>query len=174
MPLWLIFADIDHLIDNPSARSTYLRVSPGKNLPTEEFGATPVPEAEDSASETKEQPRGFLQAARRLLSEEELSTPAARRFLISEIERLDTLCGDQQRFVQSYHDQRVTIATLTESSRTSRWGEILSFVCLSVGSAGLGAAPSYLSLPGATSIGLVFMGLSAILVIVGVASRIWK
>jgi hypothetical protein len=149
-------------------------VSPGKDLATEEIGATPVVAAEGSAVDTKEPPRGFLQAARRGLSEEELSTPAARRFLISEIERLDALCIEQQDYAKQYHDQRVIIATLTEITKSSRWTEILSFVCLTVGSAGLGAAPSYLSIPGATPIGLVFMGLSAILVIVGVASRIWK
>jgi hypothetical protein len=141
---------------------------------TEETGATPVAPEEIAAGERKEPARGFLQAARRGLSEEELSTPAARRFLIAELERLDELCVSNQSYVEKYHDQRVTIATLTEAGKTSRWNEILSFLCLSIGSAGLGAAPSYLGVPGAERYGLVFLGLSILLIIGGVASRVWK
>jgi hypothetical protein len=141
---------------------------------TEETGATPLASAEIAAGATKEPARGFLQAARRGLSENELSTPAARRFLIAEIERMDLLCVENQSIVAKYHDQRVLIATLTEAAKASRWNEILSFLCLSVGSAGLGAAPSYLVVKGAESFGLVFLGLSVVLVLGGCASRMWK
>jgi hypothetical protein len=141
---------------------------------TEETGATPIALAELAASEAKEAPRAFLKAARRGLSEEELSSPAARRFLIAELERMDELCNTNQKYLEQYHDQRVVIATLTEASKVSRWNEILSFVCLSIGSAGIGAASSYLGLAGAEKYGLVIFGLSAVLVGVGVASRIWK
>jgi len=146
-----------------------------KNLSaTEEAGAIPIAPAEIAATETKEATRGFLQAARRGLSEEELSTPAARRFLIAELERMDEQCVSTQIYVERYHEQRVDLAKLTANTQTSKWNEILSFVCLSVGSAGLGAAPSYLSVPGAERFGLVFLGLSVVLVIAGVASRVWK
>src|SRR6266446_888632 len=111
---------------------------------------------------------------KRTLSEEELSTPAARRFLIFEIERLDQLCAESQTFVQNYHDQRVTIATLTESAKTSRWNEILSSLCMGIGCAGLGAAPAFITIPGASTLGWIITGLSAILVIGGIAPKVWK
>jgi len=162
-------------IDRPGATIYEFPVSqPQSASATEEAGATPVAAAEVAASETKEPARGFLQAARRRLSEEELSTPAARRFLIAELERLDLYCSESQQFVAKYHDQRVTIATLTEASKRNAWNEILSFMCLSVGSAGLGAAPSYLGIPGAQTYGLVFLALSAVLLVGGIASRVWR
>lgn len=147
----------------------------GKNLSvTEETGATPIAPEEIGAAETKEAPRGFLKAARRTLSEEELSTPAARRFLISEIERLDQICADNQGFVTKYHDQRVIIATLTETGKKSRRNEILSLLCFSIGCAGIGAAPAYLVIPNAQHFGWVVFGLSAILVIGGLVLKEWK
>jgi hypothetical protein len=160
------------LLEQPSTNSAV--AGQIKSSITEEAGATPIAPAEIASAETKEPARSFLQAARRGLSEEELSTPAARRFLIAELERLDVLCTSSQEFVEKYHNQRVTIATLTEQANTSKWNEILSFVCLSVGAAGLGAAPSYLSVKGAEIFGFVFLALSVILVIAGVASRVWK
>jgi hypothetical protein len=161
-------------VDPPEA--TIYQFPVAANLPsvTEEAGATPLAPAEIAAGETKEPTRSFLQAARRGLSEEELSTPAARRFLIAELERMDELCTTNQSYIDKYHDQRVIIAGLTESAKTSKWNEILSFLCLSIGSAGLGASPSYLSIPGAEKFGIVFLALSALLLIGGIASRVWK
>jgi hypothetical protein len=141
---------------------------------TEEAGSTPTPTGEGKPPEAKEPARGFLQLRRRALSEDELSTPAARRFLIFEIERLDQQCQEIQEFVQKYHDQRVIIASLEVSVKASRWNEILSSTCLAVGSAGLGAAPSYVALPTMAFFGWIIFGLSAVLVAGGVASRIWK
>ena len=60
-----------------------------KSSATDEAGSTPTTEGVPSSAEVKESARGFLNLSRRALSEEELSTPAARRFLIFEIERLD-------------------------------------------------------------------------------------
>src|SRR5438046_1823242 len=118
---------------------------------TEEAGAEPVKTTAGGA--TKEPPRGFLAVARRNLTEEELASPAVQRFLIAEIERLDQLCTDQESFVGRFHDQRVQIASLTEQSRRSRWNEILFALCLSIGSAGIGAAPGYFAIPGAGTTG---------------------
>jgi hypothetical protein len=141
---------------------------------TDESGSVPIAAEEVAATAAKEPARAFLQSARRNLSDNELATPAARRFLIADIERLDQLCLELKEFERQYHDQRVTIATLEEASKASRWNEILSFVCLSVGSAGIGAAPSYLVLKDGTTIGVMIMVLSLILVLTGVASRVWR
>jgi hypothetical protein len=147
---------------------------PEKLSATEDVGSTPTTFiGVGKAPEEKEPARGFLQPSRRALSEEELSTPAARRFLIAEIERLDQECQESKEF-QKYHDQRVTIAALEVVVRASRWNEILSSICLAIGSAGLGAAPSYVTIPSLAAFGWIIFGLSTVLVAGGVASRIWK
>jgi hypothetical protein len=87
---------------------------------------------------------------------------------------LDQLCTELKEFERHYNDQRVEIATLTAHSRTSRWNEILSFVCLSIGSGGVGAAPSYLTLKDGATIGVMIIAFSVILVITGVLSRVWR
>jgi hypothetical protein len=165
-------------VDPPGATIYHFPVAEKTKLhdvsATDEEGATPLSSSAITVVETKEATRGFLQVGRRNLSEEELSTPAARRFLIFEIERLDQSCSENVGFIEKYHDQRVTIASLTEAGKKSRWNEILSFICLSVGSAGLGAAPSYFAIPGAIIAGTVVFGLSVILVGTGIASRVWK
>jgi hypothetical protein len=141
---------------------------------TDESGSVPVGAEEVAATAAKEPARAFLQSARRNLSDAELSTPAVRRFLIAEIERLDKECMELEEFERQYNNQRVEIATLTASARASRWNDILSFVCLSIGSAGIGAAPSYLSLKDGATIGVMIALLSSVLVVVGVTSRVLR
>lgn len=139
------------------------------NSETDEAGATPIPQS--SGDSQKEQPRRFLESGRKNLSPEELASPAAGRFLIAEIERLDGQCAELKVVEKKYGDLRVEVASLQERATTSKLLEITSFACLSVGSAGLGAAPSYLSLDGALALGLVIAAGSTILVAVGVFAR---
>jgi hypothetical protein len=149
-------------------------VSPQGPSPTDEAGAVPAAESAP-AGEPKEASRSFLQSSRRALSEEELSVPAVRRFLIYEVERLEAQCKDQLEVVVKYHDLRVEMASVKALDRANRWLEILSSVCLAIGSAGLGAAASYMSLPGTPYyIGWILLVLASLLVVVGVASRIRK
>ncbi|MGA2894654.1 MAG: hypothetical protein ABSE22_17450 [Xanthobacteraceae bacterium] len=149
----------------------------------EKSAAIPASATEESGSitftgtgvaETKEAPRAFLQVGRRNLREDEISTPAVGRFLIAEIERLDLQCDEHKRYVGMYHDQRVTIATLTETGKISRWREALSITCISVGFAGLGAAPNYLAIAGAERFVWIVIGLSLVLVSIGLLSRVFK
>ena len=146
-------------IDGPSATIYRLHMALPVNSATDESGSIPVPADVAAATRAKEPARAFLQSARRDLSDNELATPAARRFLIADLERLDQQCAELQSYADKYHDQRVTIATLTADAQKSKWNEILSFVCLSVGSAGLGASPS-ISLAG-TPRALAAAGLGA-------------
>ena len=143
-------------------------------IATEEAGSVPAAPDELAATAVKEPTRGFLRSARQDLSEEDLSTPAARRFLLAEIERLDNLTEEQKFFVQKYYDQKVEIASLTVGAEKSKWIEVLSSVCLAVGCAGVGAAPSYISLKDGTVIGLMIMGFSVILVIIGIVPKVVK
>ena len=148
--------------------------APPIDAPTEEAGALPIAAAQGGGSvETKGQ-RGFLQVARRNLREEELANPVAVRFLIAELERLDEYCGEARSIVTEYHTQRVTIATLQEAAKPSKKLEILSALCLSAGSVGIGAAAKYISVPSAEGTGYVILAVSILLVIAAIVSKVWK
>lgn len=161
-------------IDRPSATIYRLHMASPADSATDERGSVPIPSAVVVATQAKEPARAFLQLGRRTLSEDELASPAARRFLIDEMERLDQICADLKVYEGRYHDQRVEIATLTVEQRKSRWIEILSAVSLSLGSAGLGAAPSYLTLNGGSTLGVMLAIASGILIVAGIAPRVFK
>jgi hypothetical protein len=101
--------------------------------------------------------------------DKELST-VAKRFLVAEINRLLDENQQLKQFKDKYHDVDKRLAVLKETLRPFRTNELLSSACLIAGSAGVGAAPSFLSL---NSYGwYVFVGVSALLVITGIAARV--
>ena len=101
--------------------------------------------------------------------ERELSR-VAKRFLVAEINRLVDENQQLKQFKDKYHDADKRLAVLKETLRPFRINELLSSACLIAGSAGLGAAPSFLSL---SSYGwYVFVSVSALLVIAAIASRV--
>jgi hypothetical protein len=94
----------------------------------------------------------------------------AKRFLVAEINRLVEENQQLKLTKDKYHDVDKRLAVLKETLRPFRINELLSSVCLIAGSAGLGAAPSFLSL---NSYGwYVFVSVSALLVITGIAARV--
>lgn len=141
---------------------------------SDERGSTPIPSDVDPASRAKEPARAFLDPARRALSEAELSVPAVRRFLIDEAERLDQECSELRPYVGKYHDQRVEIAVLTAENRSSKWIEVLSSICLAIGSALFGAAPSYFSIKEGFAVGVALLIASAVLIVGGIAPKVFK
>lgn len=136
---------------------------------TEEAGGVEV--VAPSKGDVKDLPRSFLGPARRELNEEELSAPAARRFFIAEIERLDEEVLNLRVFRDKFHETNTRLAVLEASTKPARWNELLSFVCQTVGAAGLGAAPSFISV---STYGWVFVLFAVVLLGTGIASRIWK
>lgn len=101
--------------------------------------------------------------------EKELSR-VAKRFLVAEINRLVEENQQLKQFKDRYHDVDKKLAVLKESLRPFRANELLSSVCLVAGSAGLGAAPSFLSL---NSYGwYIYVSVSALLVLAAVAARL--
>lgn len=138
---------------------------------TEESGSTPVGSA---GVQPKQQPRRFLDVAKRDLSEEELASPAARRFLIAEIERLDDECADVKAAQRELLALKVENATLRESGKKDTWKERLSFVSSTVGAAGIGAAPSFIGTAATAQAGWIIAIGAALLVIVAVWSRLAK
>jgi hypothetical protein len=100
----------------------------------------------------------------------ELST-IAKRFLIAEVNRLVEENRQLRQFKDKYHDVDKKLATLKETHRPFRTNEFLSSVCLIAGSAGLGSAPSFLSL---NSYGwYIFLIVSALLLISGIAAKVY-
>lgn len=141
--------------------------------PTDEAGSVavrlPVGEVPEKGT-----PRNFLDTARRDLSEEELASPAARRFLIAEIERLDEECSGHRALRDDHADLRVEVATLRAVQSRSRSVEFLLFMTSTLGAAGIGAAPSYFSLVGGQTVGFVVFAASALLIASGIISRVLK
>ena len=100
--------------------------------------------------------------------EKELST-VAKRFLVAEINRLVEENQQLKQFKDKYHDADKRLAVLKEAIKPFRANEFLSSVCLIAGSAGVGAAPSFLSLNSYGWYALV--SVSAMLVIAGIGAR---
>lgn len=140
---------------------------------TEDSGAIPV-QRRHTASGGKQEPRQFLRTARRDLSEDELTSPAARRFLIAEIERLDERCLDLRLTENNYHDLRVENAKLTQGLKENRRIDVLLFVCSAVGAAGIGSSPSFIGISQLNGAGWVILVFSAILLLVGAFFRLIK
>src|SRR5262245_13809740 len=79
-------------VDGPSAVIYQLGVAKRNIAPTEEGGSTPINDpGRDEA--VKDSTRGFLQAARRNLTEDEAASPAGVRWLTHDVERLDQDCA---------------------------------------------------------------------------------
>jgi hypothetical protein len=101
--------------------------------------------------------------------ETELST-VAKRFLIAEMSRLVEENHQLKQLKDRYHDIDKRLAVLKETLRPSRTHEFLSSVCLIAGSAGLGAAPNFLSL---NPYGwYVFVSASGLLLLAGIVAKV--
>jgi hypothetical protein len=101
--------------------------------------------------------------------EDELSK-VAKQFLIAEINRLLVENQQLKQFKDKYHDADKKFAVLKETLRPFRINDLLSSACLIAGSAGLGAAPSFLSL--STYGWYVFVSISTLLVIAAIGARL--
>jgi hypothetical protein len=144
-----------------------------RNSATEEAGSTPV-STSVALIETKQSYRTFLAPAKRTLSEDELAVPGVRRYLIEDMERLDARCAELQTVADKYYELRVENAVLAAKLTTSKWHEALSGLCLAIGSAGLGISIKILSVDATRDVGMAVMILSALLVLAGIASKVFK
>ena len=109
--------------------------------------------------------------------EKELSTAAANRFLVAEINRIMEENAELKQFKDKYYDLKdkyygaeKRLAVVRETLKSFRRHQLLSSACLIAGAAGLVAAPNFLGL---NSYGwYAFTTISAMLLIVGMASRV--
>jgi hypothetical protein len=101
--------------------------------------------------------------------DKELST-VAKRFLIAEIDRLVEENQQLRQFKEKYHDADKKLAVLRETIKPVRGNLFLSSACLMAGSAGVAAAPSFLTI---NQYGWsLFVGACALLLIAGIAARV--
>jgi hypothetical protein len=139
--------------------------------PTEEAGSVPI--VREGAT-LKESPRAYLNPARRNLTEAELTSPGAIRLLISESDRLEERCATLEATASKYNDLRVEKAVLEAKLKSSKWHEVLSGLCLAIGAFGLAQGQRLLSEPTVHDVGIAVITVSALLVIAGIASKVWK
>ncbi len=148
-----------------------MKPEPNDHTETEEAGSEPVARPTGGV---KQEPRGFLRLAQNDLNEEELASTAARRFLIAEIERLDKECDILKSATSELLDLKVKNATLAEAQKKSRWNEVLSFACATLGAVGIGAAPSYFAAASLQQTAWTLLVGSALLVIISVLSKVMR
>ena len=106
---------------------------------------------------------------RRELSDEELASPAVQRLLIDEIERLEKENFEAIEYRDRYHEADKKAAIVEEKLKTSVAQEVIFGVCLTVGSAALGYAPSVWS---TQPTGWISIAFGVVLIIGGIASKV--
>lgn len=80
---------------------------------------------------------------RRALSEEELTSPAVQRLLLSDHDRVERECERLKSFEDEYHKCDKRVAVLEEKLKTSTASEILYTCCVSIGSVLAGVSSIY-------------------------------
>jgi len=108
---------------------------------------------------------------RRELSDEELASPAVQRMLIDDIERLEKENDEAIQYRDRYHQADKKAAILEEKLKASVAQEVIFGVCLTVGSAALGYAPSVWS---AQPSGWISIAFGLVLIVGGIASKVVK
>jgi hypothetical protein len=101
-----------------------------------------------------------------------LSSPAVQRLLIDDIERLEKENGKLGDYQDSYYEADKKAAVLTEKLKTNVAQDVIFGVCLTVGAALIGFAPSIWT-PGKPN-GWISIALGVVLIIGGIASKVVK
>ena len=106
---------------------------------------------------------------RRELSDDELTSPAVQRLLLDEIERLDREVSELEKYRTEFHEVDKRCAVVEQRVKKSLGSEIIFGVCLCVGAAALGYAPSVWSHQPSGYLAVAF---GSILIVCGVASKL--
>jgi len=125
-------------------------------------------EASQPAEQVPSKGRQSFARLRRELSDEELLSPAVQRLLLDEIDRLERESSELKVFRDRYYDANRKCAVLEEKNKVSKAQEIMYGVCLTMGAASMGFAPSLWSHQPDGYISLAF---GIVLIGGGVASR---
>ncbi|WP_147293878.1 hypothetical protein [Afipia felis] len=138
---------------------------------TDEAGSTPIVV---NRAKSKSTPREYLNHARRALTEDELTSTGAIRLLISESDRLEDRCIQLEEVEKKYHDLRVANAALEARLKLSTWHEILSGLCLAIGSFGIAQGARLMNADMSHDIGVTIVVVSSALIVAGILSKVWK
>ena len=105
---------------------------------TEDTGAEPV-----SSTGLKKPPRQFIRSGLRKLTEKETTSPAVVEVLLEDVDRLEQEKNVLVTFRDKYYSADKKAAIL--ESQISSWqrGDVLYTICIAIGSALLGGAPSF-------------------------------
>ena len=142
-----------------------------KNMTEQE---QPDIEPEDTGEDvqvTRSKGRRAFRNVRRELSDEELSSPAIQRILIDDIERLEKESIKLGEFHDKFYEADKKAAVLEEKLKEKTAQEIVFGVCLTVGAASLGYAPSVWQSQPTGWISIIF---GSLLIIGGVAAKVVK
>jgi hypothetical protein len=113
--------------------------------------------------------RKSFSKVRRELTEEELSSTAVQRLLLEDIERLEEEKIELLTYREQYYQVDKKAAVLDQIAKKSIASDIVFAVCLCVGAAALGYAPSVWN---AQPSGYIAIAFGLILIICGIVSRL--
>ncbi len=130
---------------------------------TEESGAIELP-----TSEAKRPPRQAIRGSLRKLTEKDSTSPAVVEILLEDVERLEAEKKYLAGFQEKYHAKDKEAAISMSQLVSWRKGDVLYTICIAIGSAFLGGAPSFEGRPQ-----LFLLVSCAILILGALAFRFW-
>ncbi|HGF4956784.1 hypothetical protein HYO27_22140 [Vibrio parahaemolyticus] len=117
----------------------------------------------------KDNKRKSLNRVSRELDDKEFKSPAVQKFLIDEIERLERENNTLSDFRDKFYNSDKVRAVLEQKVKTHLSSDIVSTVCMTVGAAAIGFAPTLWSNQPA---GYVVIAFGSILIVGGVAAKL--
>lgn len=120
---------------------------------------------------TKDKRRKAFRQVKRELSNEDLENPAVQRMLLDEIERLESENEELNSYRNRFHEADKKSAIFEEKNKTVIARDILFGICLTIGAAIIGFAPSLSEIKYAVTIAI---GTGALLILAGVIGRVVK
>ena len=100
------------------------------------------PGAGGPSSQSPPKPASALSGIRRDLTDEELSSPGARKLLIDRLDQAEIQIVDLKDFRDRFHAADKQVAVLIQKTNRDTAAEVLYGVALSVGAIFIGLAPS--------------------------------
>ena len=131
-----------------------------------------APEDTGEATHPHSKGRQSFNKVRRELSDDELSSPAVQRLLLDDIERLEKENEKSSVYQDKYHETDKKAAVLNEKLKSNVAQDVIFGVCLTVGAALIGVAPSLWTLD--KSYGWYSVALGVVLIMCGIASKVVK
>lgn len=114
--------------------------------------------------------RQSFRQVRRELTEEELSSPAAQRLILDELDRLEDENTELQKIRNKFHEIDKRASVLDEKLKRHTALDIFSSAALAAGSLALGYAPKVWDADNAT--GPIFLVIGIVMIVSGIWSKV--